>query len=184
MSEEKKISRKTLKIILGVCIGAMAALTVGFFAYIHIADTNTLGRKISIYGLDVSRLSTADAKQKILTAFQNKKIVFQENGQEVYSLTLKDMGYSLDESDLEVQLTELQKKREANRKIFAKQENVNISYKVNRNTEQEKQPLLQSILETENVPLPQMHRFSTMTRKENLHLPVKVRVMRLMKADF
>lgn len=31
MSEEKKISRKTLKIILGVCIGAMAALTVGFF---------------------------------------------------------------------------------------------------------------------------------------------------------
>ena len=105
MSEEKKISRKTLKIILGVCIGAMAALTVGFFAYIHIADTNTLGRKISIYGLDVSRLSTADAKQKILTAFQNKKIVFQENGQEVYSLTLKDMGYSLDESDLEVQLT-------------------------------------------------------------------------------
>ena len=74
MSEEKKISRKTLKIILGVCIGAMAALTVGFFAYIHIADTNTLGRKISIYGLDVSRLSTADAKQKILTAFQNKKI--------------------------------------------------------------------------------------------------------------
>ena len=44
MSEEKKISRKTLKIILGVCIGAMAALTVGFFAYIHIADTNTLGR--------------------------------------------------------------------------------------------------------------------------------------------
>ena len=62
------------------------------------------------------------------------------------SLTLKDMGYSLDESDLEVQpATELQKKREANRKIFAKQENVNISYKVNRNTEQEKQPLLQSI---------------------------------------
>ena len=141
MSEEKKISRKTLKIILGVCIGAMAALTVGFFAYIHIADTNTLGRKISIYGLDVSRLSAADAKQKILTAFQNKKIVFQENGQEVYSLALKDMGYSLDESDLEIQLTELQKKREANRKIFAKQENVNISYKVNRNAEQEKTAL-------------------------------------------
>ena len=67
-----------------------------------------------------------DAKQKILTTFQDKKIVFKENGADVYSLTLKDLGYSLDENDLTTQLTELQKKREADRKIFAEQENVNI----------------------------------------------------------
>ena len=124
MSEEKKISKKTLKIILGVCVGAVVALVVGFFAYIHVADTNTLGRKITIYGLDVSKLGVEDAKQKILTTFQDKKIVFKENGADVYSLTLKDLGYSLDENDLTTQLTELQKKREANRKIFAEQENV------------------------------------------------------------
>ena len=129
MSEEKKISKKTLKIILGVCVGAVVALVVGFFAYIHVADTNTLGRKITIYGLDVSKLGVEDAKQKILTTFQDKKIVFKENGADVYSLTLKDLGYSLDENDLTTQLTELQKKREADRKIFAEQENVNISYK-------------------------------------------------------
>ena len=141
MSEEKKISKKTLKIILGVCVGAVVALVVGFFAYIHVADTNTLGRKITIYGLDVSKLGVEDAKQKILTTFQDKKIVFKENGADVYSLTLKDLGYSLDENDLTTQLTELQKKREANRKIFAEQENVNISYKVNKDAEQEKSAL-------------------------------------------
>ena len=96
MSEEKKISKKTLKIILGVCVGAVVALVVGFFAYIHVADTNTLGRKITIYGLDVSKLGVEDAKQKILTTFQDKKIVFKENGADVYSLTLKDLGYSLE----------------------------------------------------------------------------------------
>lgn len=141
MSEEKKISKKTLKIILGVCVGAVVALVVGFFAYIHVADTNTLGRKITIYGLDVSKLGVEDAKQKILTTFQDKKIVFKENGADVYSLTLKDLGYSLDENDLTTQLTELQKKREADRKIFAEQENVNISYKVNKDAEQEKSAL-------------------------------------------
>ena len=141
MSEGKKISKKTLKIILGVCIGAAAALVIGFFAYIHIADTNTLGRKISIYGLDVSRLGVEDAKQKILSAFQDKKIIFKENGTDVYSLTLKDLGYSLDENDLETQLIALQKKREADRKIFAEQQNINISYKVSKNTEQEKTAL-------------------------------------------
>ncbi len=141
MSEEKKISKKTLKIILGVCVGAIVALVVGFFAYIYVADTNTLGRKITIYGLDVSKLGVEDAKQKILTTFQDKKIVFKENGVDVYSLTLKDLGYSLDENDLTAQLTELQKTREANRKIFAEQENVNISYKVNRDTAQEKSAL-------------------------------------------
>lgn len=141
MSEEKKISKKTLKIILGVCVGAVVALVVGFFAYIHVADTNTLGRKITIYGLDVSKLGVEDAKQKILTTFQDKKIVFKENGADVYSLTLKDLGYSLDENDLTTQLIELQKKREADRKIFAEQENVNISYKVNKDAEQEKSAL-------------------------------------------
>ena len=99
MSEEKKISKKTLKIILGVCVGAVVALVVGFFAYIHVADTNTLGRKITIYGLDVSKLGVEDAKQKILTTFQDKKIVFKENGADVYSLTLKDAAYRTSEEE-------------------------------------------------------------------------------------
>lgn len=146
------------------------------------ADTNTLGRKITIYGLDVSKLGVEDAKQKILTTFQDKKIVFKENGADVYSLTLKDLGYSLDENDLTTQLTELQKKREANRKIFAEQENVNISYKVNKDAEQEKSALTVDHFGDRNVPLLQMHRSSMMTQRKNLRLPVRYRAMRLMKA--
>ena len=50
MADKFKLSRKAKKIILGACIGGVVVLTAGLFTYIHIADTNTLGRKISIYG--------------------------------------------------------------------------------------------------------------------------------------
>ena len=174
MSEEKKISKKTLKIILGVCVGAVVALVVGFFAYIHVADTNTLGRKITIYGLDVSKLGVEDA-------FQDKKIVFKENGADVYSLTLKDLGYSLDENDLTTQLTELQKKREADRKIFAEQENVNISYKVNKDAEQEKSALTADHF-GDRERTSSTNPSSMMTQRKNLRSPARYRAMRLMKA--
>ena len=48
MSEEKDQQEDTKDYFRRV-YRTMAALTVGFFAYIHIVDTNTLGRKISIY---------------------------------------------------------------------------------------------------------------------------------------
>ena len=41
-------------------------------------------------------------------------------------MTLKDLGYSLNEEDLLNKLTDLQKQREENRKIFPKEENVNL----------------------------------------------------------
>lgn len=62
MGKKFKVSRKTKKIILGGCIGAMVILIAGLFIYLYIADTNTLGRKISIYGLDVSTLTVDKAK--------------------------------------------------------------------------------------------------------------------------
>lgn len=45
MADKFKLSRKAKKIILGACIGGVVVLTAGLFTYIHIADTNTLGRK-------------------------------------------------------------------------------------------------------------------------------------------
>ena len=63
MADKFKLSRKAKKIILGACIGGVVVLTAGLFTYIHIADTNTLGRKISIYGMDVSTL-TADKQNR------------------------------------------------------------------------------------------------------------------------
>ena len=141
MAGKFKLSRKSKKIILGVCVGGMAALVVGLFVYIHIADTNTLGRKISIYGVDVSTLTVEKAEEKIQQDFESRKVVFRENGNDVYQTTLDGLGYKLDESVLKDQLQELQTTREANRKIFATHEDYQITYQVQKDEEEEKSAL-------------------------------------------
>nr|WP_296082816.1 L,D-transpeptidase family protein [uncultured Blautia sp.] len=144
MGKKFKVSRKTKKIILGGCIGAMVVLFVGLFVYLYIADTNTLGRKMSIYGLDVSTLTVDKAEQKILKAFQGRTVSFQEDGEVVYKTTLGNLGYDLNEDALKTQLAELQKTREANRKLFATQEDQKIPYEIQKNEEQEKTALQES----------------------------------------
>ena len=142
MGKKFKVSRKTKKIILGGCIGAMVILIAGLFIYLYIADTNTLGRKISIYGLDVSSFSVDKAEQKILKDFRERKVAFQEDGTTVYETTLENLGYDLNEAALKTQLTELQKTREANRKLFATQVDQKIPYEIQKNEEQEKTVVL------------------------------------------
>ena len=144
MGKKFKVSRKTKKIILGGCIGAMVILIAGLFIYLYIADTNTLGRKISIYGLDVSTLTVDKAEQKILKDFRERKVAFQEDGEVVYKTTLGNLGYDLNEDALKTQLTELQKTREANRKLFATQEDQKIPYEIQKDEEQEKTALQKS----------------------------------------
>ena len=144
MGKKFKVSRKTKKIILGGCIGAMVILIAGLFIYLYIADTNTLGRKISIYGLDVSTLTVDKAEQKILKDFRERKVAFQEDGEVVYKTTLGNLGYDLNEDALKTQLTELQKTREANRKLFATQEDKKIPYEIQKDEEQEKTALQKS----------------------------------------
>ena len=144
MGKKFKVSRKTKKIILGGCIGAMVILIAGLFIYLYIADTNTLGRKISIYGLDVSTLTVDKAEQKILKDFRERKVAFQEDGEVVYKTTLGNLGYDLNEDALKTQLTELQKTREANRKLFATQEDQKIPYEIQKDEEQKKTALQES----------------------------------------
>ena len=52
MEKRSTISKKTLKIILGICIGVTILAVAGLFVYTYLADHNTLGRKISIWGVD------------------------------------------------------------------------------------------------------------------------------------
>ena len=144
MGKKFKVSRKTKKIILGGCIGAMVILIAGLFIYLYIADTNTLGRKISIYGLDVSTLTVDKAEQKILKDFRERKVAFQEDGATVYETTLGNLDYDLNEDALKTQLTELHKTREANRKLFATQEDQKIPYEIQKDEEQEKTALQES----------------------------------------
>lgn len=141
MDKKSIMSRKTLKIVLGICIVAAIAAVAGLFGYTYIADHNTLGRKISVCGLDVSRLDAEAAEEKILTSFENRTVSFVEDGKEIYSTTLKNLGYSLNKEELLSKLTELQKQREENRRIFPKEENVDLEYQIEQNEEQEKQAL-------------------------------------------
>lgn len=141
MKKYFKVTRKNKKIILGVCVGTAVALAVGLGVYIYTADHNTLGRKISIYGMDVSKLTVEEAEQKILNGFQEQKVDFEEDGAEVYEVTLGDLGYSLDADDLKTQLQDLQKKREETRRLLASQEDYRIAYQVNKDADQEKSAL-------------------------------------------
>lgn len=142
MKKYFKVTRKNKKIILGVCVGTAVALAVGLGVYIYTADHNTLGRKISIYGMDVSKLTVEEAEQKILNGFQEQKVDFEEDGAEVYEVTLGDLGYSLDADDLKTQLQDLQKKREETRRLLASQEDYRIAYQVNKDADQEKSALV------------------------------------------
>lgn len=139
--EKKSISRKTLTIVLGICIVAAVVAVAGLFGYTYMADHNTLGRKISVSGLDVSRLTAEQAEEKIISSFENRTVVFQENDQQVYSTTLKNLGYSLNKDALLEKLNKLQKQREENRKLFPKEENVDLEYQIEQDEEQEKQAL-------------------------------------------
>lgn len=144
MNKKIRLSRKTQKIILGICLTAMILLGVGLFAYIQVSDTNTLGRRISVDGLEVSRLNAEEASKKILDTFLNREVVFQEDGEEVFRTTFQELGYSLDENALRSDLDDLQARREASRRLFAVEENfeIGIADKTIRNEEQEKTVLI------------------------------------------
>ena len=138
MKKGLTISRKGKKIILGICLAGIVLLSVGLFVYIRIVDTNTLGRGISINGLDVSKLTVEEAKNKILDTFLGRTIVFWEDGEEVYRTTVADLGYSVDEDSLNTQLEALKVQREENRRIISVKENYEIDLQIQENEEQQK----------------------------------------------
>lgn len=177
-------AEKQRKSYWAACIGGVVVLTAGLFTYIHIADTNTLGRKISIYGMDVSTLTADKAEQKLLDAFRSRKVQFKEGGSDVYQTTVSELGYDLDESALKSELTELQTTREANRKIFATQEDYKITYQIQKNEEQEKKALASLILEVKSVRHPWMQRFSMTNSRSSLFWSMMCREMKLMRPDF
>lgn len=154
MKKKITLSRKTQKIILGVCLAAIVLLSIGLFAYIQIIDTKTLGRGISVCSLDVSGLTVEKATQKIQDTFENRSIIFVEDGDEVFRTTLKELGYTLDKAALSEQLKELKQQRSQNRRLISVKENYEINLQIQENAEQ-----LQSVLVADN--------FGTKTRTDS-----------------
>ena len=132
MDNKEKNRKKKIKVILGICIALFLLLGGGVLVYIHKVDTDTLGRKITIYGLDVSGQNVEKAGQTIRKAFQDKKVVFREDGSQVYQTTVGELGYSLDEGTLQSALTALKQQRDQTRTFLASWKNYEIEYQVNK----------------------------------------------------
>ena len=114
---------------------------IGLAVYIHHVDTVTLGRKVSVYRLDVSKLTVEEAQQKISEAFQNKKITFHEDGKDVYNVSMEQLGYSLDQDILKSALETLKQERSGTFKLFASQRDYKIDYQIIRDEAQEQAAL-------------------------------------------
>ena len=141
MEQKKALNRKKLKVILVICIVMIVTAGIGLAAYIHHVDTVTLGRKVSVYRLDVSKLTVEEAQQKISEAFQNKKITFHEDGKDVYNVSMEQLGYSLDQDILKSALETLKQERSGTFKLFASQRDYKIDYQIIRDEAQEQAAL-------------------------------------------
>ena len=130
MEQKKAFNKKKLKVVLALCITVVVIAGIGLLAYIHHVDTTTLGRKISVYGLDVSKLTVEEAQQKILETFQNKTVILNEDGEDIYNTSLAQMGYSLDQEALKSALEALQQERSQKFRLLASQTDYKIDYQI------------------------------------------------------
>lgn len=141
MEEKKAFNKKKLKVVLTLCIVASVIAGIGLLVYIHHVDTTTLGRKISVYGLDVSKLTVEEAQQKISETFQNKTVTLNEDGEDIYSTSLAQMGYSLDQDVLKSALETLQQQRSQKFQLLALQKDYQIDYQIFKDEAQEQTAL-------------------------------------------
>ena len=141
MEQKKGFNKKNLKVILAICIAAAVIAGIGLAFYVHHVDTTTLGRKISVYGLDISKLTVAEAQQKISETFQNKTVTLNEDGEDIYSTSLAQMGYSLDPNALKSALESLWQQRSRKFKILAAQQDYKIDYQIIKDEAQEQTAL-------------------------------------------
>lgn len=84
---------------------------VGGYGIIHkVMDYRTLGCNLMVLGEDVSWKTVEEAAELFQKKFQEREIVFLENGKELYRVSFGDAGYSLNEESLKKKLTEIKGK--------------------------------------------------------------------------
>lgn len=97
---------------------------------------------------------------------------------------MSELGYDLDESALKSELTELQTTREANRKIFATQEDYKIAYQIQKNEEQEKKALASSNFGGKERTASVDAAVQYDEQRSSLFWSMMCREMKLMRPDF
>ena len=117
MEKKSTISKKTLKIILGICIAAAILAVAGLFGYTYMADHNTLGRKISVWGVEVSRLDAKQAEEnwKIFPKEENVNLecqIEEDEEQEKQALDLSNFGTEERKSSTDASIQYNEEKKE------------------------------------------------------------------------
>jgi len=128
-------------ILLKVGISLIILLCVSYVIYEKVIDEKTMGCRISVYGLNISKLPLEQAAEKISEIFSETEVVFYEEGSEVYKTTLKHLGYTLDMEQLQQVLSDVKKVRMKSRGLFLKRKDFQIDYQINRTKEMETEAL-------------------------------------------
>ena len=149
-----KNKKKKQIVILTISILLVVFLSLFLIIYERIIDKKTMGCRISVYGLDISKLPIDQATQKIADEFQEMEVVFVENGSDVYKITLKDMGYSLDVTYLQSELADIKEQRDKKRRLIERKEDFKIKYDISVDEKQEAGALAISHFETTDRTAP------------------------------
>lgn len=128
--KRKKKSKKIYIILLIICLVIMAALAAGLFGYTYYMGTKTMGSRIKVFGENVSGKTVEETAKKLAKDFKNVPVIFKENGEEDYQTTLGDLGYSINEKQLEQELEQARDKRWKEKGLFPKQEDLTVPYQV------------------------------------------------------
>lgn len=109
--EEQLRRKQKRKKTFGRILILLAVLVVGFVGFHIFMDSRTLGCKVMVLGEDLSWKTVDEAAELLQEKFAGRRIVFQENGQELYSLSFADAGYSLNEQNLKEKLTKIKEEK-------------------------------------------------------------------------
>lgn len=135
MGKQLNFSSLQKRHLFRICISAIIFLAAVLFIYLYRIDSQTLGRRISIYGLDVSRQTVEEAEQTILTSFRDRVVLFKEKNSDLYQTTLSEFGYDLNEEVLHTELQNLFQQRKADKKLFRGYEDYQLEYQIQKNKE-------------------------------------------------
>lgn len=109
-AEKERRKHNWKKTVLRILL--LLVLLLGGYGIVHkIMDYRTLGCNLMVLGEDVSWKTVEDAAELFQKKFQERQIVLQENGQELYRISFGDAGYSLNEESLQKKLTEIKEKK-------------------------------------------------------------------------
>ena len=108
MEEKKKGKGKRIVLICLILAAAAFLGVVGFHEYM---DYTRIGCKTYIYGQDISWKTVDEAAEIVKNRFAQRRITYSENGAEVYSLSMAEAGYTLNEEVLRQKLNAIRDRK-------------------------------------------------------------------------